>query len=150
MRTFFSRVAITIAAISAFGACVNNQPANLGSSNSATSPSPAAQSSPSTVKVQGADENAMPVTLPVLDAFFADETFAGELKTNLQLTDQQVDQLRTVAREETSKLRETDTDDYSGSTAAARAHAAKEIEAILGADKAQGLAAFLRALERFD
>src|SRR5688572_3595149 len=131
MRTFFSKFAITIAAISAFGACVNNQPANLGSSNSVPSP-PAAQTSPSTVKVQGAaDENAMPVTLPVLDAFFADETFAGELKTNLQLTDQQVDQLRTVAREETSKLRETDTDEYSGSTAAARAHAASKIEAIV-------------------
>src|SRR5687767_2015833 len=105
MRTFFFKLAITIAAISAFGACANNQPANLGSSNAATSSSPAAQPSPSTVKVQGSDENAMPVTLPVLDAFFADETFAGELKTNLQMTDQQVEQLRTVAREETSKLR---------------------------------------------
>ena len=33
----------------------------------------------------------LPVTLPVLDAMFADEAFAGELKSKLQLTDEQVD-----------------------------------------------------------
>ena len=32
----------------------------------------------------------LPVTLPVLDAMFYDEEFAQELKTKLQLTDQQI------------------------------------------------------------
>jgi hypothetical protein len=90
------------------------------------------------------DEGALPVTLPVLDAFFADETFAAELKTKLQLTDEQVGRLRTMAREETSKLRETDADDYAGSTAAARSHAAEQIKTIIGDEKAGQLAELLR------
>jgi lipoprotein-anchoring transpeptidase ErfK/SrfK len=45
-----------------------------------------------------------PVTLPVLDAMFADPMFAGALKAALDLTDEQVEQLRTSARAETKAL----------------------------------------------
>jgi lipoprotein-anchoring transpeptidase ErfK/SrfK len=127
------------------GGCVN-QPANVSSNNPANTSnvSSAPQPAPATVKVSAADESALPVTLPVLDAFFAEETFAADLKSKLQLTDEQVGRLRTMAREETGKLRETDTDDYSGTTAAARAHASEQIKAIVGEEKAQQLAEFLR------
>ena len=138
------RAAITLAVLAiTLGGCVNQPPpvANTQPNNNA---SPASQPSPATAKVSAADEGALPVTLPVLDAFFADETFAGELKSKLQLTDEQIGKLRTVAREETAKLRETDTDDYSGTTAAARAHADQQIKAAIGEEKAQQLAALLR------
>jgi lipoprotein-anchoring transpeptidase ErfK/SrfK len=137
-------MAIAVAVLTiTLGACVN-QPANVANNNPANTNAPAPQSSPATVKVSAADEGALPVTLPVLDAFFADETFAGELKSKLQLTDEEVSKLRTMAREETSKLRETDTDDYSGTTAAARAHAAEQIKAAIGEEKAQKLSQLLR------
>jgi lipoprotein-anchoring transpeptidase ErfK/SrfK len=127
------------------GGCVNqtanvanNNPANANAQTSQPQPSPAI------VKVSVADEGALPVTLPVLDAFFADDQFAVELKSKLQLTDEQVGNLRTMAREETAKLRETDTDDYSGTTANARSHAAERIKAAIGEEKAQQLAQLLR------
>ncbi|MBA3572438.1 MAG: L,D-transpeptidase family protein, partial [Pyrinomonadaceae bacterium] len=86
----------------------------------------------------------VPVTLPVLDAFFAsDEAFTPELKTRLSLTDDQIAQLRAVAREETSKLRETETGDYGGTTAEARELAASRMKEIVGADKGSQLAAFV-------
>ena len=145
MKTFLRAASVLFALTIMLGGCVN-QPANVSSNNPANTntTSSAPQSSPATVKVSAADEAALPVTLPVLDAFFADETFAGELKSKLQLTDEQVGKLRTMAREETAKLRETDTDDYSGTTAAARTHAAEQIRAIIGEEKAQQLAQHLR------
>lgn len=143
MRIFL-RAAVTIIVLTmTLGACVN-QPANVANNNPANTNAPAPQSSPAKVEVVALDESALPVTLPVLDAFFADESFAPELKSKLQLTDEQVGKLRTMAREETAKLRETDTDDYSGTTAAARAHAAQQIKATIGEEKAQQLSGLLR------
>jgi lipoprotein-anchoring transpeptidase ErfK/SrfK len=144
MRIFL-RAAVTIVVLTiALGGCVN-QPANVANNNPANNAStPTSQPSPATVKVSATDESALPVTLPVLDAFFADDTFAGELKSRLQLTDEQIGKLRTMAREETAKLRETDTDDYSGTTTAARSHATEQIKATIGEEKAQQLAELLR------
>src|ERR1044071_5619196 len=69
------------------------------------------------------------ITLPLLDAMFADDTFAGDVKTKLQLTDAQVEQLRRVARDATAKLRESgDGDAYQGTTAAARKQAEEQIK----------------------
>jgi lipoprotein-anchoring transpeptidase ErfK/SrfK len=142
----FLRASVSIVALAIMlGGCVN-QPANVANNNPANTNTAysAPQPSPATVKVSVADEGALPVTLPVLDAFFADDTFEVELKSKLQLTDEQVGKLRTMAREETSKLRETDADDYSGTTAAARSHAAEQIRATIGEEKAQQLAQLLR------
>jgi len=84
------------------------------------------------------------LTLPVLDAFFAQESFADELKAKLQLTDAQVNQLRAIARQETSKLRESKSDDqYTGSAAAARQEAVQQIRTAIGAQKSDELLAFV-------
>jgi lipoprotein-anchoring transpeptidase ErfK/SrfK len=145
MRTTLRVTIITVALAITLSGCVN-QSANVATNNSpvntatATTPQP----TPQTIKASASDENELPVTLPVLDAFFADETFAPSLKSKLQLTDEQVESLRKVAREETSKLRETETGEYSGTTAAARTHASEQIKAIIGDEKAQQLSALLR------
>jgi lipoprotein-anchoring transpeptidase ErfK/SrfK len=84
------------------------------------------------------------VTLPLLDAMFAEDTFANELKSRVQLTDEQVGKLRSVAREATSKLRESgDGNPPQGTTAAARAQAQEQIKATIGPEKAQQLMAFV-------
>jgi lipoprotein-anchoring transpeptidase ErfK/SrfK len=126
-------------ALALFGmACVTQPAGNSNSEPGRATPSPSGSPTPST------DVSAAPVTLPVLDAFFAsDETFTTELKTKLSLTDDQIAQLRAVAREETSKLRETDTGDHSGTTAAARELAANRVKEIVGADKQSQLATFV-------
>lgn len=120
--------------------CVTEPTGNSNSVTGSTTPSPS--SSPTVAAAT--DVAAVPVTLPVLDAFFtSDETFTSELKTKLSLTDDQIAQLRTVAREETSKLRETETGDHSGTTAAARELAANRVKEIVGADKGTQLASFV-------
>jgi lipoprotein-anchoring transpeptidase ErfK/SrfK len=141
----FLRIAIGVVVLTVlFSGCVN-QTANVSNNTNTTANASATpQPTPQTIKASASDEDAMPVTLPVLDAFFADQTFAAELKQKLQLTDEQVERLRAVAREETSKLRESDTGEHEGTTAAARTRAAQEITTIIGEEKAQQLASFLR------
>ena len=87
----------------------------------------------------------MPLTLPVLDAFFSDDTFASELKSKLHLTDGQVSKLRTTARQETASLRETADDrDSNESTEQARLRASQKISAIIDEQKTQQLAGLIR------
>ena len=90
------------------------------------------------------DPSALPVTLPVLDAFLHDSTFAGTLKSRLGLTDPQIDSLRQVARQETMLLRESGGDDYSGTTGSALTLAQQRIEGIIGPEKALQLAGLIR------
>ena len=139
-------LALTLAA---FGAGCTNEAANTSVTNTAgtntatATPAPAAAPSPA-ANGDAAAANNMPVTLPVLDALFADEKFAGELKSRLQLTDEQVEQLRRAAREETAGLREGEGDEHGGRTPEAAARATERIRAVVGPDKAQQLTAFVR------
>jgi lipoprotein-anchoring transpeptidase ErfK/SrfK len=88
--------------------------------------------------------NNVTVTLPLLDAMFAEESFANDLKSRLQLTDEQVGKLRNVAREATSKLRESNEGEtHQGTTAAARSQAEEQIRATIGPEKARQLAAYV-------
>src|ERR671910_466804 len=89
--------------------CTTTAPTNTAAPSApTTSASPAA--SPAATAPAGANGTAaaasLPVTLPVLDAMFADEAFAGELKLKLQLTDEQIEGLRKVASEERASLDE--------------------------------------------
>jgi lipoprotein-anchoring transpeptidase ErfK/SrfK len=81
------------------------------------------------------------VTLPVLDAMFADSTFAGALKAKLQLTDEQVARLRQIAREETAKLNEKEAG--TGTTSAATRSAAEKIKGVVGEEKLPAFDAFV-------
>jgi lipoprotein-anchoring transpeptidase ErfK/SrfK len=91
--------------------------------------------------VNSAAQANLPVTLPVLDAMFADESFAGELKSKLQLTDEQVTRLRQIAREETASLSEKGAE--SGTTAEATRRATEKIKSVVGDEKAAGFSAFV-------
>jgi hypothetical protein len=75
---------------------------------------------------------------------FADESFAKDLKSELQLTDEQIDRLRKVAREETGNLRETETGEHGGTTTAATTRAAEQIRSVLGEEKAARFSEFAR------
>ena len=121
-------------------ACV--QPSGNSNVVGSATPSPSATASPT--PVSGSDTSVVSLTLPVIDAFFAsDESFSTELKAKLNLTDDQIQRLRTVAREETSRLRETETGDHTGTTAAARELAANRVQEIVGPEKGSQLAAFV-------
>src|SRR5215212_9414289 len=111
---------VAAAALLAASGCTTTAP-----TNTASPAAPAANATPA----GGASTAAanLPVTLPVLDAMFADEAFAGELKSKLQLTDEQVESLRKVAGEERAGLDEAG----GGTTAAATRRASEKIQSVI-------------------
>lgn len=119
-----------------------NTTANANTSTAATTTTTTVAPTPVAASPAGEDSA---ITFPVLDAFFAEESFASELKSKLQISDEQVTKLRTMAREETAKLREGETDEYGGSTGAAHALYAEKSAAELGPDKARQLSELIRA-----
>src|ERR687894_422281 len=142
MKTFM-RALIALASLTVMLGGCGNQPATVSHNNftNTKNVSSAPQSSPTTIKASSVDESAVPVTLPVLDAFFADETFAGELKSKLQLTDEQVEGLRKVAGEERANLDEEGA--QSGTTSAATRRASEKIQSVIGAEKAAAFNSFV-------
>jgi lipoprotein-anchoring transpeptidase ErfK/SrfK len=129
-------------AVFIFGGC-QAAPVSNGNTAAVATPSPAASATPATTS--NASANNLPVTLPVLDAMFADEKFAADLKSELQLTDDQIERLRKVAREETGSLRETETGEHSGTTTAAATRATEQIKSVLGEERAARFSQFVSA-----
>ena len=115
-----------------FAACTtipNNSNANLpNTANTNASPS----SSPST----SAPEISQ-LTLPWVDALLANESFARDAKSKLQLTDDQINSLKKVASTEVSRLREANAEDATGDAADSRERATREITSVLGEEKAR-------------
>ena len=137
MKTYSSyllSIAVCLLAVGCVVAPTNQSNKNAGSPLPSASPSPANEKA----------ANAQPLTLPVLDAFFADPGFSDLLKTRLQLTDDQVTQLRQLAHTETATLNEASAGKTEGETAAARTAAEEKIGAVIGTEKAQQLAALVR------
>jgi lipoprotein-anchoring transpeptidase ErfK/SrfK len=128
----------------AAAACVTG-PAN--NSNTA-SPSPSTSPSPSPVSSQARSALEVPVTLPVLDALLSDEAFKSKLKASIELTDDQIAQLRKIAADEVAKLRQSNLEEQSGDQAQraeeSRQHAAEAIGGVVGEQKAQQLFALAR------
>lgn len=118
----------------AFSGC---KPTSQNTPAVTSTPSPAPTVTPTPiVKIRE-----LPITLPVLDAlFFVDRTFVDRLKVDLQLSDEQIGQLRQTVRAETSSLRERESAGEVGRTSAAGERATERISAIVGAEKAERLA----------
>ena len=123
--------------------CTTTAPTNTAAPSApVTSASPAATPASNTSTAASTKTQAeLPVTLPVLDAMFTDESFAGELKSKLQLTDEQIEGLRKVAGEERANLDEGD--ESSGTTPEATRRAAEKVRSVIGAEKATAFNAFV-------
>ena len=109
-----------------------------GCRRGAQNPQPVAASTPP------AATEAIPITLPVLDALFADEVFKTELKSKLQLTDEQIGGLRRTSSEEVAKLRKANAENQAGSAEASRNNAIESIRAVIGSEKTDQLLALAR------
>lgn len=139
MRISFSIAIVTVALLTA--GCVP-QPDSKTQTNTSSSPSPA--SSPSPLKTDST--SVKPITLPVLDAFFADNSFAETLKTRLKLSDDEITKLKDLARAETAKLDESELEKSEGNVSRANADAKEKIKSIIGAEKSEQLAALVNEL----
>jgi lipoprotein-anchoring transpeptidase ErfK/SrfK len=128
-------------------ACTTGAPTNTAQPSTpdvaTATPSPAASATPAAANTSASNNAAgLPVTLPVLDAMFADEAFAGELKSKLQLSDEQVARLKQVAREGTAELTEQGAE--SGTTTEATRRAAEKIKEVVGDEKAAAFTTLVR------
>ncbi len=118
--------------------CVT-EPAGNNNSNMSTSPSPSASPSP-----VSSISKAIPVTLPVLDALFSDEAFKTNLKSKVELTDDQLAQLQKIAGAEVARLRQSNAEaksaeDQSLQAEQSRQRAAEAIRSVIGEQKANDL-----------
>jgi len=118
----------------AVAGCAVEPAANSNSVTPAASSSPAAVASPTNKA-----SVAIPVTLPVLDALLSDDAFKSNLKTKVELTDEQIAQLRKVAADEVAKLRETTGEESNGTAEQSRLRAVESIRGIIGEQKAEAL-----------
>ena len=116
----------------ALGACVTN---NSNSPTTAVSPTP----SPSTSPAPSASESGKPrseVTLAVLDALLANDSFVSGLKGKLQVTDEQIQSLKKAASDEVDRLRTGNAEDSTTAADNASERATQQIKSILGDEKA--------------
>jgi L,D-transpeptidase ErfK/SrfK len=118
-----------------------------GSTPNGNLASPTASPSP---VAAAATSKQVPVTLPVLDALFADDAFRATLKSKVGLSDDQLAQLQKIAAEEVTKLRQLDTEaDNANSEGTSKAElsrerAAEAIRGVVGEEKAEQLFALAR------
>ncbi len=80
----------------------------------------------------------LPVTLPVLDALFNDETFSKELTDKVQLSAEQITKLKELAHQSVEKLTEQNSPE-NGSTTASVSQADDQIRSLIGNDKSNQL-----------
>jgi lipoprotein-anchoring transpeptidase ErfK/SrfK len=130
------RVLIFSFLVCLFAACTN-APVNSNTASINTAPAPSPTASP----VQSTQSSAQ-ITLPLLDALLADEKFVGQLRSNLKLTNDQIDALKQASHEEIAHLRETNAEDVDTNSGDARARASQKLNSILGDAKARELASF--------
>jgi len=141
MKPYLGSVLVLAGCILAMG-CVA-EPTNRTNSNANIASSPSATVTTSPTPVSEKTSNTKALTLPVLDAFLANESFSGLLKTRLQLTDEQIAKLKEAAHSDTAKLSEANAGTSAGETATARSEAKEKISALIGAEKEQQLEALI-------
>jgi lipoprotein-anchoring transpeptidase ErfK/SrfK len=117
--------------------------ANSNASNANVAALPTATLTISPTPVSGKASKTVALTLPVLDAFLANESFSGLLKSRLQITDEQIAKLKEAARADTAKLSDANAGASPGETASARTVARQTITKIIGAEKAEQLEALI-------
>src|SRR5579872_86207 len=131
---------LLISMIAGFSSCTTKSH-NENAFDSSTSRTSNAPTAPAAVAVN------YPVTLPVLDAFMADSAFDSLAKSRAGLTDSELLKVRTVAHQEAARLEKeqaASTEEYSGSTADAKARAITLLDSIIGADKRTKLFALVQ------
>ena len=115
-------------------------PAPNNSNTTVTQATPSPSASPSPVQPATTTSSSAHVTLPLLDALLNDEKFVGQVKSKLNLTDDQIASLKRVSGAAVDRLRENNAEDSDGNATDARTRADEELRNVLGADKSRELA----------
>src|ERR1051325_4941134 len=133
--TLLSRLLILGVLACLFTSCTT-PPTNTNTASVQPTPAPSASPSPSPVESKTAS---VQITLPLLDALLTDDKFVSRLKTNLKLSDEQIDSLKRASSAEITRLRESNAEDVDGNSGNPRARAEEQLRSILGEQKAKEL-----------
>ena len=133
---------LIVAASLALTGCIDKS-TNVASTQPVPSPAapPSTNTSGQTPSAKGAN---VPVTLPMIDALLSDEAFSERAKSELQLSDEDLQRLKDAGRDAVLSLDEDSNEDSSRSTAAASRKAEKQINTILGGEKGGRFLAMVR------
>ncbi len=148
-KKFFSRrfPVISITAISFLlflQGCVPPQPANVATNTTIPNTNISNTNTAPKAEIKTV-ETGQAVTLPVLNAMFADEAFAQELKTQLSLTGEQIEKLKTASQESVAALDENKTSEAEErSTRAALQDAVKKVSEIIGQENSAKFFEFVK------
>ncbi len=85
-----------------------------------------------------------PVTLPLLDAVLADESFANEAKSSLQVSDEQMQKLREASRNAVLNLNQQGSSDDMRSTRSSVDSAKTQVYEVIGREKGDRLIALVQ------
>lgn len=113
-------------------------PNNPTTANVNTAPSPATAPLPA----ESPRESSAQITLPLLNALLADESFVNALSSRLKLTNEQIDSLKRASNEEIARLQEANAEELDGGSVDARERASEQLNKILGDQKATELTSF--------
>ena len=111
-------------------------------SNTVTTTAPTPATAPAAAPAPRREATAQVVTLPLLDALLTDDKFVEGLKTDVKLSDQQIESLKRVSNSEIARLREINAEESDGDASDARGRATEQLNTILGDQKARDLVAF--------
>ncbi len=108
---------------------------NVANNTAATNTETAQANTTTQIKKENVE---LPVTLPVLDALFNDDTFAKELTDKIQLPVEQVAKLKELAHQSVEKLADRKNPE-NGSTTESVKQAEQQIRGVIGDDKSNQL-----------
>ena len=137
---------ILAAALALATSCVTNTNSNVATNSAPLNSNQPTNQQPN-ANAEGPDAAAnanIAVTLPILDAVLSDENAAEQIKTESQISDDQLQKIRDAARNAVLKLGEDEAEDYTRSTSQASKAAEKEVREILGNEKASPFLAAVR------
>ena len=138
-------VLLVLAAVTLSGCQQNpNQPANQASSQTQTNTNTNTPANTSVPPENMARNAGLPVTMPLIDAMFADENFAQEVKTNVQLSDDELNRIRDISRNAVLELSGEPSDDDARSTRTSTDKTRQEIEKIIGPDRTNKFFEYIR------
>ena len=124
--------------------CVQNQTqSNAPAANTTVSNVPANTNTNQAPAESEVASSNVPITMPVVDALLSDEAFLSEVQRSVQPSDEQLDKLKTAARDAVLKLGEDDIQE-GRSTRASLSEADRQIKQILGNDNGNKFLALAR------
>ncbi|MFL6468615.1 MAG: L,D-transpeptidase [Pyrinomonadaceae bacterium] len=150
-HTYRTLILITFAAFIASGlmGCqtspiTTQQPVSVNSSNESNATNTNTNVANSNSAASTAGNANLPVTMPVIDAMFSDETFAQAAQSEARLTEEEVGKIRDAARNSVLQMNGEQSEDENRSTRSATDTTKKEIEKLVGPEKAAGFISFVQ------